>query len=331
MIKIKSFFKKHYKKLITVSVTTFLCFTYLLSSVFAASDYDFNVKKIDLSNISLTNVGTGEGSVTVFDIDNPKEIVGFQYPAWGYRVTHSLSKSATYSLYFTVNQKTAISSGYYTASIPFGLYYLNGASSALLKKITSCVVSFSYLDKNTNQWSLPIYCNSPIEFSTTGSTDVVCLKGSANFGIFFSSGMMFENFMLSICYFDGDVSGTVASTTSYAFAFRDHVSFKYGLSVSPNVDFGSGDYQGFLKNLEDSYSIIDIETSVDSVHQLSKSVPTYLFTSLNFVTAYLNKIFKVYYMDGLLRYLLFIGLLSLTLGIVPSFVGSLSSKMNRRK
>ena len=325
MKKLKSFFKKHYKRFIAGFITACMCFIFLSSSAFAyINNSNFQIRYIDLDNLSLYQVTSSSGTVLDFSIDNPSDADGFTYGSWYFRKNFDVNSGSNLVLSFTNNMRFVIPDAVFHIEIPFGIYFIKDTVPDL-SKITQCVFSFDYLGSN-GQWLESSYLvYTKLNYSVSNNPFVSYLSGVATFNLPLPNSYIFNEFRISL----SDFNYSLVNATSYAFAFHGPISlsYSYNLTGEESIENGINNEESLINNL--------IATAGDSLDNILtnpiSSLPTGVKNAFLCIGAFWTNFFNKTGLKYLFTVGLAVGFFGFIVGMGSSIISSISRNNHNKR
>lgn len=330
MKKIKSFFKKHYKRFVTISVTACLCFCFLFSSVFA---YDYNknfeIRYMDLDYITLYQVastsGPETGIVMDWEITEPPSADGFAYGAWSVNKKFDIKIGTNLNLWFTNSQRFVIPDSVFRVEIPFAFCFVT-SDLEKLSQVSSCVLRFNYTDSKGVWNGISSLTQVSLSAVKTLNPEVSALKGVATFNLPLSNAYIFPEFSFDFSDFNGSLSGL----RFYAFSFTGPIKLvhSYSLTEQETINKGLSDESDVIR---DATSFV-ADSSITILHDTIAKIPSQIKTSLMAVRAiWLNLFSKIPFVSPLVHFSVALGIFGFVVGMGSIVVGAVSRSNSRRE
>lgn len=304
-----------------------MCFIFLSSSAFAyINNKDFQIRYIDLDNLSLYQVTSSSGTVLDFSIDNPPDASsdGFTYGSWFFQKNFDINSGTGLVLSFTNHMRFVIPDAVFHVEIPFGFYFIKDTVPDL-SKITECVFSFDYLGSN-GQWSVPsslVY--TKLNFKEHSNGILSYLYGVASFNLPLPNSYIFNEFRISL----SDFNYSLVNATSYYFAFRGPISLSYSYNLTDEevIDDGIKNERDLINNL--------IGTAGDSLDNILSnpisSLPNGVKNAFLCIGAFWTNFFNKTGLKYLFTIGLAVGMFGFIVGMGSSIISSISRNNHNKR
>lgn len=310
MKKLKSFFKKHYKRFVTISVTACLCFCFLFSSVFADS-YNpgygnhtiYNCKLIDFASENLK-------------YENPyKNPNGF---LWELNEEFWIRNFSIIYTDFTCSDYLQVESLSYSVSIPIAIVLPNGVSASPSNRLTSCLVEFESNGCKVSKRIDLIYGN---QFNTN------CFFAAVKFDLSVPSdvGTLFDTFSIKLSNFEGQYDGMIWG-----------IGFYYPITANGkgSASFPSDDVNNSLNAEHELLDDVNKQggNAINEIfHNPTSSLPSGVYQSLMTIRAVWANFLNITKFNYIFNFSLALGMFSFVVGMGSIIVGAVSRSNSRNR
>lgn len=310
MKKIKSFFKKHYKRFVVVSITVCICFSFLFCSV-SAESYNpgygnhtiYNCKLIDFASENLK-------------FENPyKNPNGF---LWELHEDFWIRNFSVIYTDFSCSDFLQVQSLSYSVSIPIAIVLPNGVTASSSNRLTSCLVDFESNGCKISKRVDLIYGN---QFNTN------CFFAAVKFDLSVPTDVstLFDTFSIKLSNFSGQYDGPIWG-----------IGFYYPITANGkgSASFPSSEIDN-ATNAENDILNDVTEAGSDSINTVfsnpTSSLPSGVFYSLNCIRViWLNFLHRTNF-SYIFNFSLALGMFAFVVGMGSILVGSVRRSANRNQ
>lgn len=310
MKKIKSFFKKHYKRFVVVSITACLCFCFLFNSVFADS------------------YNPGYGNHTIYNcklIDFSSDNLKFEYPyknpnafLWELNEEFWLRNFSVIYTDFTCSDYLQVESMAYSVSIPIAIVLPNGVSASSSNRLKSCLVEF---ESNGCKASKRIDLTYGNQFNTN------CFFAVVHFDLSVASNVstLFDTFSIKLSNFEGQYDGRI---WGIGFYYPITANGK-GSASFPNTDIDNA------TNVENDILNDITDAGSESINTVFSNpltiIPQGVLHSFMAITSLWKNFLGRTPFSYLFNFSLTLGMFGFVVGMGSIIVGGVSRSINRSK